>query len=65
MELQPGDWVRTPAGDRGRVILVSRLSVFVEIEQPGSQSEMVTFLASELKKIDSPPSDEPESSHER
>ncbi len=52
--LQSGDWVRADAGLVGQIILVSRLSAFVEVQQ-GESSYTITYLLSELTKIDKPP----------
>jgi hypothetical protein len=51
--LQAGDWVQTKEGYEGKLLLVSRLSAFVDIE---GHDEMRTspFLLSELAKIDPP-----------
>jgi hypothetical protein len=53
MELQPGDWVRTETGLRGRVIHLSRLTAFVELHLDGGV-EILPFLLSELTKTDPP-----------
>jgi preprotein translocase subunit YajC len=51
--LQVGDWVRTKAGHEGKVLLIARLSAFIEIN---GQDEMRTrpFLLGELAKVDPP-----------
>lgn len=50
--LQVGDWVQTKAGHEGTILLISRLSAFVEIE---GHDEMLTrpYLLSELIKVES------------
>ena len=53
MELRPGDWVKTDTDLNGRVVHVSRLSAFVEIQLQGGV-EILPFLVSELTKIDPP-----------
>ncbi len=53
MQLQDGDWVETDSGLKGRIIHVSRLSAFVELELVGGK-EVVPLLLSELKRIDPP-----------
>lgn len=53
MQFQDGDWVETDSGLRGRIIHVSRLSAFVELEQAGGNT-VVPFLLSEIKRIDPP-----------
>ena len=49
--LQVGDWVQTKAGHEGTILLISRLSAFVEIE---GHDEMRTqpYLLSELNKVE-------------
>jgi hypothetical protein len=49
--LQVGDWVQTKAGHEGTILLISRLSAFVEIE---GHDEMRTrpYLLSELIKVE-------------
>ena len=48
--LQVGDWVQTKAGHEGTILLISRLSAFVDIE---GHDEMRTrpYLLSELTKV--------------
>jgi preprotein translocase subunit YajC len=55
--LQIGDWVRTASGVIGQVVLVTRLTAFVDISQGGSAC-VSPFLLSELTKIDPPPAEE-------
>ena len=52
--LKTGDWVRAQSGQTGRIVLISRLSAFVEVRQ-GETTRTMTFLLSELTKIDPPP----------
>jgi hypothetical protein len=51
--LQVGDWVQTKSGHEGKILLISRLSAFIEIE---GHDEMRTrpYLLSELSKVDPP-----------
>jgi hypothetical protein len=51
--LQVGNWVQTKAGHEGTILLISRLSAFVDIE---GHDEMRTrpYLLSELSKVDAP-----------
>ena len=53
MELQKGDWVRTEKGDVGRIIIISRLSAFVEFSTDNGP-RVVSYLISQLTKIDPP-----------
>jgi hypothetical protein len=52
--LKAGDWVRAKSGQTGKVVLISRLSAFVEVGH-GETIRTMTFLLSELTKIDPPP----------
>jgi preprotein translocase subunit YajC len=52
--LKAGDWVHAQSGQTGRIVLISRLSAFVEVNQ-GETTRTMTFLLSELTKIDPPP----------
>ena len=52
--LSAGDWVRAGAGQVGKIVLISRLSAFVEVQQADTK-QTATFLLSELEKIDPPP----------
>jgi hypothetical protein len=54
--LKADDWVRTPSGHEGKIILVHRMSAFIEYGSGPSGSS--TCLLSELTKID-PPSEPP------
>ena len=54
MELQKDDWVRTETGLVGKVVLVSRLTVFVEIDAGEDGSYMGTFLLSQVTQINPP-----------
>jgi hypothetical protein len=60
MDLQPGDWVSTDTGLKGKIVHISRMSAFVEVDvtfQGGHQ--ILPFLISELTKIDAPAEDPP------
>jgi preprotein translocase subunit YajC len=56
MELQPGDYVKTQSGDIGKVVQVSRLTVFVAFPVPGRADLVQAYLASQLTKIERPKS---------
>jgi len=56
MDFQPGDFVKTPQGEQGRVVHVSRLTVFVAFPREGQADIVSAFLQSQLAKID-PPAD--------
>jgi hypothetical protein len=53
MELKVGDWVRTKDGHGGKILLISRLSAFIDIQ---GHDEMRTrpYLLSELTRIEPP-----------
>jgi hypothetical protein len=57
MPLQAGDWVRTKSGFGGKILLVSRLSAFIDIEGH-DEIRARPHLLSELTKIDPPKSAE-------
>ncbi len=56
--LKAGDWVRAQSGQLGKIVLISRLSAFVEVAQDDTKQTM-TFLLSELTKVDPPPPTSP------
>jgi hypothetical protein len=53
MEFNAGDRVQTDSGMSGRVIHVSRLTAFVELDLEGGK-EVVPILLSELRRVDPP-----------
>ena len=57
MKLQPGDWVKSASGEIGKVVHISRLTVFVAIAVPGQPDNVAAILESQLTKIDPPPSE--------
>ena len=57
MQFEPGQWVRTDKGDVAKVIHISRLSVFVEL-QGDKAGKVESHLMSQVTKIESP--DNPE-----
>lgn len=59
--LKAEDWVRAQSGQTGKIVLISRLSAFVEVRE-NDTPRTVTFLLSELTRIDPPPSDKPANS---
>jgi hypothetical protein len=60
--LQAGDWVRAHTGHIGKIILISRLSAFVDVHY-GDKTHTMTFLLSELSKIDPPHAGDQSPSH--
>ena len=59
MDLQPGDCVRTDSGEVGKVVHISRLTVFVALPDAGKVDRIEAFLESQLGKI-TPPNGESE-----
>ena len=58
--LKIGDWVRTPSGHEGKIVLVSRQSAFIDY---GNKPDCgpASYLLSELTKVQ-PPSEPPKNS---
>ena len=54
MELKRDDWVKTESGETGKVVHISRLTIFVAITVPGKEDRIQAFLESQLTKIDRP-----------
>ena len=55
MPLHAGDWVQTQEGYRGKILLVSRQSAFVDIEGH-DEIRARPYLLSELYRIEPPTS---------
>jgi hypothetical protein len=51
MQLQAGDWVRTEDGKEGVIVMISRLSAFVKLNDKQA-SKTVSKLLSQLTKIE-------------
>jgi hypothetical protein len=51
MTLKKGDWVRTDTGLEGKIVLVNRVSAFVEIPAEAKDAPLVSYLLSRLTKI--------------
>ena len=54
MELKRDDWVKTQSGETGKVVHISRLTVFVALMVPCKEDRMEAFLESQLTKIERP-----------
>jgi hypothetical protein len=54
MELQPGDWVKTPKNEVGKVVHISRLTVFVALTDYPRPDRVEAFLESQLTKVVGP-----------
>jgi preprotein translocase subunit YajC len=52
--LKTGDWVRAQSGQVGKIVLISRLSAFVDVSL-GEGTRTMTFLLSELTRVEPPP----------
>jgi hypothetical protein len=59
VELQKGDWVRTETGEMGRVVMIYPVSAFVEVHTEGKSTGVVSYLTSQLTKIDPPQQGDP------
>jgi hypothetical protein len=58
MELKVGDWVSAPNGEQGKVVNISKLTVFVAFAREGREDRADTiaaFLESQLTKLELPP----------
>ena len=53
MEFEIGDWVQTDSGQKGKILLISRLSAFVEIGE-GTNCQTICCLISQLTRLDTP-----------
>lgn len=54
MELQAGDYVKTQSGDIGKVVHISRLTIFVAFPVPGKEDLVQAYLESQLTKVERP-----------
>jgi hypothetical protein len=54
VELQQGHFVRTESGEVGKVVHISRMTVFVLLSDSGKTDRIEAFLESQLTKIDPP-----------
>jgi hypothetical protein len=54
MELKRDDWVKTESCEYGKVVHISRLTVFVAVMVPGKEDRMEAYLESQLTKIPRP-----------
>jgi hypothetical protein len=54
MELKRDDWVKTPTGEYGKVVHISRLTVFVVIAAPNKPDHIKALLESQLTKVERP-----------
>jgi preprotein translocase subunit YajC len=51
MELKAGDWVKTKSGEVGKVVHISRLTVFVALNDFPNPDRIEAFLESQLQKV--------------
>ena len=54
MDLQRDEWVRTESGEVGKIVHISRMTVFVAIQVRGKEDRIEAFLESQLTKIERP-----------
>jgi hypothetical protein len=54
MRLQRDDWVKTREGKVGKVVHISKLTVFVAFAVPGDEDRIDGFLESQLTKVERP-----------
>ncbi len=54
MKIKDGDWVKTESGETGKVIHISKLTVFVALPNPPKEDRVEAFLESQLAKTDPP-----------
>ena len=52
--LQSGDWVRSDTGEVGRVVHITRLTVFVQLASAPKDASLKAYLMSQLTKIEPP-----------
>jgi hypothetical protein len=57
MDLQCGEWVRIDSGEVGRIVYISRLTIFVAFTVPGTNDRIDAFLESQLTRTDPPESE--------
>ncbi len=51
MELKAGDWVKTQSGEVGKVVHISRLTVFVALNDHPKPDRIEAYLESQLTKV--------------
>jgi hypothetical protein len=54
MELQAGDWVKTEKDEVGKVVHISRLTVFVALPNHPKPDRIEAFLESQITKVAGP-----------
>jgi hypothetical protein len=52
--LASGDWVRIGSGEVGKIVTISKVSAFVDIQGRPAPENVKMFLLSELTRIDPP-----------
>jgi preprotein translocase subunit YajC len=57
--LQRGDYVQTESGEVGKVVHISRMTVFVVLSDPGKTDRIEAFLESQLTKSNPPNTSHP------
>jgi hypothetical protein len=51
MQLRAGDWVKTESGEVGKVVHITRLTVFVQIEAESEDATLKAYLMSQLVRV--------------
>ncbi len=54
MTLQAGDWVKTEKGEVGKVVHISRLTIFVALTVDENNDRIEAYLESQLTKVERP-----------
>jgi hypothetical protein len=54
MELKAGEWVKTESGEVGKIVHISRLTVFVALPDPPKPDRVEAFLESQLSRVERP-----------
>ena len=54
MELKRDDWVKTESGEVGKIVHISRLTIFVAHLVPCKADRVDAYLESQLTKIERP-----------
>jgi hypothetical protein len=55
MDLHRDEWVRTESGEVGKIVHISRMTVFVLIQVSGEEDRIEAFLESQLTRVERPP----------
>jgi hypothetical protein len=53
-QFSAGEWVRTDAGEIGKVVYTARLTVFVQMANEPTDATVKAFLESQLTRVEPP-----------